>query len=126
MELRAVLQSWGVEWTVDSASGEQMLTIAAGANVALKAPYFSDPKWSEQLSLSSASGIHVLAIPQWIIGQIVNRAYLLVHRLSSCHFPDGVSGCRTSGLSLHPESCASRRFLNRWSASLTYTDKQST
>lgn len=63
---------------MDKGKQNLMLTIAAGANVALKAPYFSDPKWSEQLSLSSASGIHVLAIPQWIIGQIVNRAYLLV------------------------------------------------
>lgn len=41
--------------------------------MALKHPALQDPKLLKQIKICNTSGIHALSIPQYIIGQIVNR-----------------------------------------------------
>ncbi|WWC69770.1 uncharacterized protein I206_103713 [Kwoniella pini CBS 10737] len=45
---------------------------SAGANVALNSPALRSEEARKQITISSASGIHSLSIPQWIISQIIS------------------------------------------------------
>ncbi|ODO12142.1 hypothetical protein I350_00928 [Cryptococcus amylolentus CBS 6273] len=45
---------------------------SAGANLALKGPLLGDKDVQKRIAISSASGIHVLSIPQWILSQTIN------------------------------------------------------
>jgi hypothetical protein len=51
---------------------------AAGANLALQHPALSSAEAKAQISVCSASGIHVLSIPQYIISMVVNM-YFNIH-----------------------------------------------
>lgn len=44
--------------------------------MALKHPALQDPKLLKQIKICNTSGIHAYSIPQYIIGQIVNRKLL--------------------------------------------------
>ncbi|WVQ71352.1 hypothetical protein IAR50_000880 [Cryptococcus sp. DSM 104548] len=45
---------------------------SAGANLALKGPVLGDKEAQKRIAISSASGIHVLSIPQWILSQTIS------------------------------------------------------
>ncbi|WWC85179.1 uncharacterized protein L201_000036 [Kwoniella dendrophila CBS 6074] len=45
---------------------------SAGANIALKSPALKSEQARKQITISSASGIHSLSIPQWILSQTVS------------------------------------------------------
>ncbi|WVQ79611.1 hypothetical protein IAT38_001711 [Cryptococcus sp. DSM 104549] len=45
---------------------------SAGANRALECPVLKNEEARKQIDISSASGIHVLSIPQWIVSQTVS------------------------------------------------------
>ncbi|WRT66829.1 uncharacterized protein IL334_003792 [Kwoniella shivajii] len=57
---------------------------SAGANLALKSPALNSEQARKQISISSASGIHVLSIPQWILSQTISlymHLYLQTYNL---------------------------------------------
>ncbi|WVQ70447.1 uncharacterized protein L199_008674 [Kwoniella botswanensis] len=57
---------------------------SAGANTALKSPALNSEQALKQITISSASGIHSLSIPQWILSQSISlymHLYLQTYNL---------------------------------------------
>ncbi|WVQ79612.1 hypothetical protein IAT38_001712 [Cryptococcus sp. DSM 104549] len=57
---------------------------SAGANLALESPVLKNEEARKKIDISSASGVHVLSIPQWIVHQVISlytRIYLQTFNL---------------------------------------------
>lgn len=50
-------------------------THAAGANLAIKHPALASPEARAQIAVCSASGIHAISIPPYIVAMVVNLYY---------------------------------------------------
>ncbi|WVR04928.1 hypothetical protein IAU60_001940 [Kwoniella sp. DSM 27419] len=56
----------------DIAATRVVQLTSAGANLALQSPALKDPEARKRIAICSASGIHSLSIPQWILSQTIS------------------------------------------------------
>jgi hypothetical protein len=64
------MRNGGLECTRD---GEGRAENAAGANMLLQTQVMRSPEARERIKICSASGIHVLSIPQYIVSGVITR-----------------------------------------------------
>lgn len=60
-----------MEMGASSRLGLETVLMQAGANHAFECPALQDPGVQRRVQVCTASGVHVLSIPGYIIGQII-------------------------------------------------------